>query len=106
MKPSVGLTVFTSSFINRLTIVVFPALSNPLCSISKAGWLNALRQFTYSINILISLSFNRDLRKIESIVPLILQLQWTQVALGVSEEILGMGSDSQFSSLVCHQCNS
>lgn len=32
MNPSVGLTLFTSSFIIFFTMVVFPALSNPLCS--------------------------------------------------------------------------
>lgn len=30
IKPRVGLTEVTSSFIIRFTIVVFPALSNPL----------------------------------------------------------------------------
>lgn len=30
IKPSVGLTVVTSSFIMRLTMVVLPALSRPL----------------------------------------------------------------------------
>lgn len=30
MNPSVGLTLFTSSFMIFFTIVVFPALSNPL----------------------------------------------------------------------------
>lgn len=32
MKPKVGLTVLTSSFITFLTIVVLPALSKPLFS--------------------------------------------------------------------------
>ena len=76
MNPSVGLTVFTSSFINRLTIVVLPALSNPLTE-HQQSWLNHLSRSTYSIRILISLSFSRALRKIESIVPLILLLQRT-----------------------------
>lgn len=31
MKPRVGLTLLTSSFMICFTIVVFPALSNPLC---------------------------------------------------------------------------
>jgi hypothetical protein len=35
MKPNVGLTLFTSSFIIFLTIVVFPALSRPLPRVSK-----------------------------------------------------------------------
>ena len=35
IKPSVGLTLFTSSFMIFLTIVVFPALSNPLALISS-----------------------------------------------------------------------
>jgi len=30
MNPSVGLTVLTSSFMTRFTMVVFPALSRPL----------------------------------------------------------------------------
>jgi hypothetical protein len=30
MKPSVGLTLFTSSFMIFFTMVVFPALSSPL----------------------------------------------------------------------------
>jgi hypothetical protein len=30
IKPSVGLTLFTSSFMIFFTIVVFPALSRPL----------------------------------------------------------------------------
>ena len=34
MKPKVGLTLFTSSFMIFLTIVVFPALSSPLCMVS------------------------------------------------------------------------
>ena len=76
MKPSVGLTVFTSSFINRLTIVVLPALSSPLRN-HQQSWLNADFQSTNSIKILISLSFNRALRKIESIELIMLLLQWT-----------------------------
>lgn len=78
MKPSVGLTVFTSSFINRLTIVVLPALSSPLRK-HQQSWLNAILQSTNSIKILISLSFNRALRKIESIelLMLLLQLTWS-----------------------------
>ena len=39
MNPSVGLTVFTSSFISFLTIVVLPALSRPL-RWHKQSWLN------------------------------------------------------------------
>lgn len=35
MNPSVGLTVLTSSFMTRFTIVVFPALSRPLCRWSQ-----------------------------------------------------------------------
>jgi len=35
MKPNVGLTLFTSSFMIFLTIVVFPALSSPLHIVSR-----------------------------------------------------------------------
>jgi hypothetical protein len=35
IKPSVGLTLFTSSFMIFFTIVVFPALSSPLQTISS-----------------------------------------------------------------------
>ena len=40
MKPSVGLTVLTSSFIILFTIVVFPALSRPLDHVRMAIKLN------------------------------------------------------------------
>ena len=76
MNPSVGLIVLTSSFISRLTIVVLPALSNPLFGAS-AKVANLRRESTHSIKILISLSFNRALRKIESIVSLRSLLQRT-----------------------------
>jgi hypothetical protein len=40
MKPRVGLTLFTSSFIIFLTMVVFPALSRPLCKVlTDKPWL-------------------------------------------------------------------
>jgi hypothetical protein len=48
MKPRVGETALTSSCMMDLTMVVFPALSRP------------------SIRMRISLSFRRDLRRIES----------------------------------------
>lgn len=65
MKPKVGLTLFTSSSIIFLTIVVFPALSNPLpgCQKKPHQWVSA----THSIRILISLSFRRAFRSIDSI---------------------------------------
>ena len=67
INPSVGLTVVTSSFMIRLTIVVLPALSKPLASVSRsvAIW----EERAHSISILISLSFSLAFRKIESIFP-------------------------------------
>lgn len=67
MKPRVGLTVFTSSFIILFTIVVFPALSRPLpMFVSKL--LRLRSKFTHSIKILISLSFSLAFRRIDSIL--------------------------------------
>lgn len=45
MNPKVGLTVFTSSFISCLTIVVLPALSNPLKVVIGFRCLIALSKF-------------------------------------------------------------
>ena len=67
MKPRVGLTVFTSSFIILFTIVVFPALSRPLpMFVSKL--LRWGSKFPHSIKILISLSFSLAFRRIDSIL--------------------------------------
>lgn len=66
IKPSVGLTVLTSSFIIFFTMVVLPALSSPL-----EGYQHQIHQkrvYTYSIRIRISLSFNRAFLNIESIL--------------------------------------
>lgn len=38
MNPRVGLMLFTSSFITRFTIVVFPALSSPLKRLLAASF--------------------------------------------------------------------
>jgi hypothetical protein len=65
MKPRVGLTLFTSSFMICLTIVVFPALSKPLF-VSWALQKDFVK--THSINIRISLSFSRAFRKIDNIL--------------------------------------
>lgn len=66
MNPSVGLTVFTSSFIIFFTIVVLPALSRPLSNVSTSATGDCY--ITYSIRILISLSFRRALRRIDNIL--------------------------------------
>ena len=69
IKPSVGLTLFTSSFIIFFTIVVFPALSKPLHAISlQAPTTQQTSESTYNMRIRISLSFNRAFRNIESIL--------------------------------------
>jgi hypothetical protein len=65
MKPRVGLTLFTSSFMILLTMVVFPALSRPLLQ-SAFETANKV-EGTYSISIRISLSFSRAFRSIDSI---------------------------------------
>ncbi len=67
MKPNVGLTVLTSSFMTLFTIVVFPALSSPL---SRSQPCLPLKEFyqSYSIRIRISLSFSRALRSMDSIL--------------------------------------
>lgn len=67
MNPRVGLTVVTSSFMMRLTIVVLPALSRPL-QCRQFVYLGVIElQDMYSISILISLSFSRAFRNIDSI---------------------------------------
>ncbi len=69
MKPSVGLTVLTSSFMILLTIVVFPALSRPLFPSARP-----VRRptSTYSMSILISLSLSRAFLKIDSIFIIVM----------------------------------
>ena len=67
MNPSVGLTVLTSSFMILFTIVVLPALSRPLIDLSVI--CSCHLKSTYSISILISLSFSRAFRKIDNIFP-------------------------------------
>jgi len=66
IKPSVGLTLLTSSSIIFLTIVVFPALSRPLQKVSGRRILASGK--THSINILISLSLRRAFLKIDNIL--------------------------------------
>ena len=70
MNPKVGLTVFTSSFINFFTIVVFPALSNPLPSCKLRNLFDSSSD-SHSIKIRISLSFKRAFRRIDNIVPVV-----------------------------------
>ena len=65
MKPKVGLTRFTSSFMIFFTIVVFPALSRPLLSVSKSAYM---QPDTYSIKMRISLSFSLAFRKMDNIL--------------------------------------
>ena len=65
MKPRVGLTVFTSSFMIFLTMVVLPALSSPLVT-NQAHENSVDPALTYSISILISLSFNLAFLKIDN----------------------------------------
>lgn len=67
MKPSVGLTVVTSSFMILLTIVVFPALSSPLCPVSSVDDAGGIYE-SYNIRIRISLSFSRAFRRMESMI--------------------------------------
>ena len=69
IKPSVGLTVLTSSFIIFFTIVVLPALSRPLSRISSC--LLESPKITHSIRILISLSFRRAFLRIDNILSLV-----------------------------------
>lgn len=66
MNPNVGLTVCTSSFINFFTIVVLPALSNPLPP-GKPGYPFDSSSGSHSIRIRISLSFKRAFRRIDNI---------------------------------------
>ena len=65
MNPSVGLTVFTSSPIIFLTIVVLPALSRPLLKCQPKSRTQG--KFAHSIRMRISLSLRRALRKMDSI---------------------------------------
>lgn len=64
INPRVGLTVVTSSFIIRLTMVVLPALSRPLQSLASRP--ERPDQSSYSINIRISLSFKRAFRSMDN----------------------------------------
>ena len=66
MKPSVGDTLLTSSFMIRLTMVVLPALSRPLRPWSEDT--NLVVAESYSIKIRISLSFNLAFRRMDSIL--------------------------------------
>lgn len=68
LKPSVGLTVLTSSFMTRFTIVVFPALSRPLYKAISEMIASCQRLKAHSIKIRISLSFSRAFRRIDNIV--------------------------------------
>lgn len=68
INPSVGLTVLTSSFIIFFTMVVLPALSSPLRGNHISTPYVRIDVCTYSIKILISLSFNRAFLNIESIL--------------------------------------
>ena len=69
IKPNVGLTELTSSFMILLTIVVLPALSSPLSKFSRVGQYLTSHK-SYSIRILISLSFKRAFLRTESMVKL------------------------------------
>lgn len=91
MNPSVGLTVSTSSSINFLTIVVLPALSRPL-KWHQQDLAEYPRQSTDSIKILISLSLNRALRRIESIVLTIVALVDLKCCFRRLRGLLEMGS--------------
>lgn len=69
MKPSVGLTVLTSSPMIFLTIVVLPALSSPLDKRKKDQQGKAVMEIaSYSIKILISLSLSLALRRTDNIL--------------------------------------
>lgn len=68
MKPSVGLTLLTSSFMIFLTMVVFPALSSPLAHMSLVEGSEVGGHGTYSIRTLISLSLSRAFLRIDSIL--------------------------------------
>ena len=68
MKPRVGLTLLTSSFMIFLTMVVFPALSSPLRNSNLVANYESWKMETHNIKILISLSFNRAFRKIDNIL--------------------------------------
>lgn len=70
MKPSVGLTVLTSSPMTRFTIVVLPALSRPLgggtLSSARAGRAFARWGKTHSIRMRNSLSLSLAFLKIDN----------------------------------------
>lgn len=70
MKPKVGLTLFTSSFMIFLTIVVFPALSSPLCIVSSGpnGHLVHL-QHQDSHLLVLQTSFTEYRQHIRRLVP-------------------------------------
>ena len=66
IKPKVGDTLLTSSFMIRLTIVVLPALSRPLGPQLEGTDLVVAE--SYSIKIRNSLSFNLAFRRMDSIL--------------------------------------
>ena len=68
IKPSVGDTVLMSSPMMFLTIDVLPLLSSPLELLLAGAAACISRISTYSIKILISLSFSRALRKIDNMM--------------------------------------
>ena len=67
IKPRVGLTVFTSSPIIFLTIVVLPALSRPLQEHHVRVQRAIAIGLTHSIRIRNSLSLSRAFRRMDSI---------------------------------------
>ena len=69
MKPSVGLTVLTSSSMIFFTMVVLPALSSPLTSSQIKQCLSmGFKQLSDSIKTLISLSFSLAFLSMDSIL--------------------------------------
>ena len=85
MKPRVGLTLLTSSFMIFLTMVVFPALSSPLRNSNLVANYESWKMGeTHNIKILISLSFNRAFRKIDNILFFTLVSSGRWIADGTS----------------------
>jgi len=71
MKPSVGLTLLTSSSMILLTIVVLPALSSPLLKVSSD--IVGPGRPTYSIRMRISLSLSRAFRRTDNMLSIYFQ---------------------------------
>ena len=97
MKPRVGLTLFTSSPMIFLTMVVFPALSRPLPSQSSA-LVHYSRAGAYNMRILISLSFSLALRKIDNMSQCLDLWLWKEILHRPQEPSLELAMSSHVTS--------